>query len=56
MGDWLDWLAERPGAALLLILALWLLGGLFLGEQAVIDHDNQPIDNTHTIQVEQAAP
>ena len=42
-----DWLAEHPGAALLLIIALWLTGGYFLGEQAVHDHDNRTtIDTT----------
>jgi len=28
----MNWLADHPGAAALLIFALWLLGGLLIGE------------------------
>ena len=31
-GGVMDWLADHPGIAALLIISLWLLGGLLIGE------------------------
>jgi hypothetical protein len=50
----MDWLADHPGGALLLLLVLWLIGGVVAGEQAV--HDQEQIDRQHTIQIEREAP